>query len=175
MFEYEKHLEDYICNNQDQFIEQLKNIYGEDGKYKFIGRQVNIGRDNIADLMFYSEDTELYPDDTEYNIKTYIIVELKNRELISKDLSQLLRYKNVLLEKLKKEQKENEEICIEGLFVAPGISDELKEFFINRIPEFKYLIFSMRLDFELENLDYFYTKEYIENLKLDERIININK
>ena len=46
----ERDLEDYICNNQEQFIATLKKeIYGEDCDIEFIGRQVKIGEDNIAD------------------------------------------------------------------------------------------------------------------------------
>lgn len=49
----ERDLEDYICNNQEQFIATLKKeIYGEDCDIEFIGRQVKIGEDNIADIDF---------------------------------------------------------------------------------------------------------------------------
>lgn len=52
MINYEKDLEDYICNNQEEFINQLQEIYGKD--IKFLGRQVDIGkRENIADLVYY--------------------------------------------------------------------------------------------------------------------------
>lgn len=50
----ERDLENYICENQDEFIRQLKSIYGEDNDIKFLGRQVDLGnRENIADLIYY--------------------------------------------------------------------------------------------------------------------------
>ena len=97
MFSSEKDLENYICENQENFIDCLKEIYGEDNNIKFLGRQVDLGnRENIADLIYYYDDilgNEKY--------RTFVIVELKNRKLQPRDLSQLSRYINLLQNKLK--------------------------------------------------------------------------
>ena len=97
----ERDLEDYICNNQEQFIATLKKeIYGEDCDIEFIGRQVKIGEDNIADLVYYYENENGEKQITE---RYYIIVELKFIKLKPLDLAQISRYISCFSEKLETE------------------------------------------------------------------------
>ena len=89
MIDSEKSLEDYICNHQEKFIAILKtNMKEKDCDIKFLGRQVRLGNDNIADLIYYYEKLTTY-EEIEMNERIYIIVELKYRSLEPKDLVQL--------------------------------------------------------------------------------------
>ena len=170
----EKELEDYICENQEDFIKELKRIYDIDKEIKFLGRQVRIGNDNIADLIFYYEDMI----DEQYNLKgiNYIIVELKFRKLEPRDLSQISRYMTILDDKLSSEP-EGYEYKINGLFVSTGENDDLQELIINFncLENFniKFLEIESRLTYR-ENC-WTHKEEYISEIKLDERIKNINK
>ena len=156
MIQSEKDLEDYICNNQDEFISKLKDVfYSKD--IEFIGRQVRIGNDNIADLVYLSRPDEQYP------ITELIIVELKFRELQCKDLSQIARYICVMQEKDEFQNFEN----IYGCFVSFGCSSEMKD--VSKLYEnIKFLNIKSNIKFNEEH--YVYTKEYLDNLSLDDRL-----
>lgn len=82
MINSEKDLENYICNNNEQFIESLKKeFYAKDCDIKFLGRQVKIGDSNIADLVYYFDKPQK---DIPVINRNYIIVELKFRNLSQK-------------------------------------------------------------------------------------------
>mgnify|MGYP000031228557 CR=1 FL=1 len=163
MINCEKDLEDYICYNQQEFINKLKEIYGED--IKFLGRQVDIGkRENIADLVYYQEAIE---DDIRY--LRFIIVELKFRPLVSKDLAQSGRYMILLESKLCGDLRYlNSEISVQGLFVSNGMDNDMEIISMMDIPRISYLDIKHSLSFNEVNFNY--KEEYIENLQLDKRI-----
>ena len=122
----EKELEDYICNHQEDFISVLKSdIYDESYEIKFLGRQVKIGENNIADLVYYYDDIG-----NNGVIKNYIIVELKFRETSPKDLAQISRYMSCLKEKLNSDEKYCKNI-VEGIIVSFGEDREMQEIIAN--------------------------------------------
>jgi len=157
MISNEKELENYICNNQENFIDTLKKIYSID-EIEFVGRQVRIGNDNIADLVYYGKDN------CNDNIfKSIIIVELKFRELECKDLSQLMRYICVLEEKDCYNNFDN----VYGCFVSFGCSNEMKDI-CKKETNINFINIKCNIEFNEEN--YSYTKEYLDNLSLDDRL-----
>ena len=165
----EKDLEDYICDNQKDFIKALKGIYGEDKNIKFIGRQVRIGENNIADLVYYY-DYEVSKD-APFIERNYIIVELKYRKLVAKDLAQISRYMSLLREKIYSERKmlQRYESYVYGLFVSFGQDDLMQEIMINfENSDIDFLTIKSNISFEREG--WFHPDNYIENLKLDKRI-----
>lgn len=167
MIKCEKELEDYICENQKDFINCLKKIYGEDEDIKFVGRQVRLGNDNIVDLLYYSKDCEQIPTGLEINHYNFYIVELKYRQLVSSDISQLCRYMNILRKKI---NDIDGEIYIGGIFVSDGIDDNVSTIAF-QLDDIVFLDMKQTLNFE--RLSYSYKEEYINSLKLDERINKI--
>lgn len=177
MIRNEKELEDYICNNVDNFIDFLnKTILNNKGNIRFIGRQVKIGNSNIADLVFVNEYEEKIPIGKNGELvgvsqHDYIIVELKYRELEPKDLAQLSRYINTLKAKLINECCEGSGY-VYGVFVSPGMSREMEE--ISMLESLDNIYFAnviSTLSFQMNNLCY--KEEYISDLELDNRIKNI--
>lgn len=175
MIENEKKLEDYICDHQEQFIETLKtSINDEDCDIKFLGRQVRIGKDNIADLVYYYDYNFLPPNGIEIRERTYIIVELKFRPLESKDLSQLARYMNILEEKISREKKyQDYETTIKGVFVSFGESEEMQDISMRNFKNISYI--SFKCDLTFFNDDWVYTDEYLKKIKLDNRLEQLYK
>lgn len=175
MIQSEKDLEDYICNNQEKFIETLKNIYGEDEDIKFLGRQIKIGQNNIADLIYYFKNKEEIKDKdnnivfTEENLN-YIIVELKFRNLEPKDLSQLQRYINSLQSKLLYDNKYLKYITeIYGVFVSLGENNEMQDIAMSdNINNISYIQIETNINYKINN--WAYKDEYIKNINLDKRI-----
>lgn len=167
MITCEKDLEDYICNNQEEFIEKLKEIYNIDN-IEFVGRQIKIGDDNIADLV-YCFNEEIPPEPITY-CKNYIIVELKYRQLEPKDLSQISRYMTLLREKLATET--HKETRVLGLFTSFGCNQDMQniqmQLLNNDFNDIDFLRIESRINFVEEN--YSWKDEYINNLKLDERL-----
>lgn len=164
MINSEKELEDYICEHQNEFIDELEFIYHK-SNIEFLGRQIRIGNDNIADLIYYYEDE---------GIKriNYIIVELKFRELQPKDLSQLTRYINLLSRKLEKLNYKN--FNVYGLFVSFGCSYEMQNIQMTLKNDIiKYLQIKNELFYEEES--YIVKDEYIQSIELDKKITNIIK
>ena len=49
MISSEKELEDYICDNQEEFINVLKKIYAVKN-IEFIGRQIKIGKEKFGSV-----------------------------------------------------------------------------------------------------------------------------
>lgn len=164
----EKELEDYICNNQKNFIKALKEIYGEGKNIKFIGRQVRIGENNIADLVYYyDEESEGVP----FKVRNYIIVELKYRKLTAKDLAQISRYMSLLREKICSEEMmlQGYESFVNGLFVSFGQDDLMQEIMINfEDTPIDFLAIKSNIAFERE--EWSHPDSYIKNIKLDKRI-----
>lgn len=172
----EKQLEDYICNNQEQFINFIKkNIYGEDCDIKFIGRQVRLGNDNIIDLLYYYDDEYCGNNAKDIKIteycRTYIVVELKIRELEPKDFSQLGRYMEILENKFSSEDKY---LCrhnfVKRIFVSLGCNNLTRnmQMLIRNNADIDFIKINTKVEYEMEN--YCYNDDYIQNIKLDERI-----
>lgn len=180
MIQSEKDLEDYICNNQEKFIETLKSIYGEDEDIKFLGRQVKIGQNNIADLVYYFKNNEEIKD-KDNNIVfieeslNYIIIELKFRKLEPKDLSQLQRYMNSLQSKLLDDNKYSDYITeIYGVFVSLGENDEMQDIAMSdNINNISYIQIETNIEYKINNWSY--KDEYIKNINLDKRIDKLYK
>ena len=177
MINSEKDLEDYICNNQEEFIEAIKNTFYslKDKEIKFVGRQVNIGKDNRADLVYCYEDKVIDPNVNEIMIDdlNYIIVELKFRKLELEDLGQISRYMSTLKRKINDDLKRENDIkyCgnIFGLFVSFGLSNSFQEVYIADLLErIGYITIEAQLEFFNES--YSKKEEYIKNLELDSRI-----
>lgn len=178
MINTEKDLEDYICNNQESFISSLKKLFGIEEENKFLGRQIQIGSRNIADLIYYFEESDGYE---ELNIKNknYIIVELKNRILEPKDLGQLARYMNTLEYKIFDESCPFEATGYErvyGVLVGDDLDFNMQEIqiFLNNSRDLiGFVKTKTLLDYELPQ--YSYKDEYISELELDSRILEIHK
>lgn len=162
----ERELEDYICENIENFIEKLKEIYRVND-IQFLGRQVKIGYQNIADLIFYSKENL-----KEFEVINYYIVELKFRKLEPKDLAQLNRYMNILENKVR-EKYEDKEVNVYGIFVSTGANEEMK-YILDRINSSSdgnriiSIAFETKLSLEEEN--FWLNEDYINNLELDNRI-----
>lgn len=169
----EKELEDYICQNQERFINSLKKTINTDEDIKFIGRQVEIGQENRSDLMYYYDHI-----DKENNLafRFIIIVELKFRKLEPRDISQLSRYMNIFQECINNDKIKNKninDIFVEGVFVSMGQDELTKEIsmFLNQSSsgnDIYFMNISSQINFNEES--YSYNEEYIKNLKLDKRI-----
>lgn len=166
MVQSEKELEDYMCDN-DNWVEVeagLQNVFGGHNDYIFLGRQIKLGQDNIADLVYFYEtktEKEVY--------KTYIIVELKFRELVAKDFSQIARYITILESKLRKDNPDNNDRVV-GLFVSKGMTPEVQNISLLYNNRINFLKIKSNIVFNVE--EYSYDNEYIEKLVLDERIKN---
>lgn len=179
MINSEKELEDYICENQDDFIEKLKEIYHTKEEIKFVGRQVHIGEHNIADLIYCYNIKEKIKDEKgnivyDGIIKNFIIVELKFRQLRPTDLSQLSRYMTTFQDKVLSEKKfDNQTIYTCGILVGFGLDDDMQEIEMllsrngNNI---EFIAISSKLEYD--TISYSHKEKYIENLKLDDRITN---
>lgn len=128
MFQSERFIEDYICEHQEEFIDTLKNkLFGEDEEIKFVGRQVKVGEKNIIDLLYYYDWIEPDSNNVLTTDRHYVVVELKNRRLEAKDLSQIGRYIRVLKGKFDSYEKDNFKIHCEGILAGTELSKELAE------------------------------------------------
>lgn len=176
MINSERELEDYICEHQEEFIKKIKVLYDIEEDINFIGRQVYIGEHNIADLMYsYNKKIKL-TDNDELIIKNFIIVELKFRKLETKDLAQLSRYMTTLQDKLYSDENFSSETEIFGVLVGFDLDDNMQEIqiFLNHIEvqeHIKFMSISSNINYNMPS--YQHNEEYIENLKLDERIIEV--
>lgn len=162
----ERELEDYICENIENFIEKLKEIYRVND-IQFLGRQVKIGYQNIADLIFYSKENL-----KEFEVINYYIVELKFRKLEPKDLAQLNRYMNILENKVR-EKYEDKEVNVYGIFVSTGANEEMK-YILDRINSSsdgnRIISIAFKTKLSLEEENFWLNEDYINNLELDNRI-----
>lgn len=173
MINSEKELEDYICEHQEEFISKLKEIlFLKDKEISFIGRQVQIGHQNIADLM-YCYDSKI-PEEIINNdeiCRNYIIVELKNRALEPKDLAQIGRYVTTLYDKL-----ENDNLIIgfeeiKGVLVGHNLDNNMQEveMLLNQYRNNIYFV-NIKTKIEFEDISYYHNEDYINDLVLDDRI-----
>lgn len=169
IFQCEKDLEDYICNHLEDFIKVLRQTLNLDEKIEFVGRQVKIGNENIADLLFSIDCNNEKIDIIDLD---YIIVELKYRYLTPKDLSQISRYGSILKSKLA-----NSEFCglepkIFFVFVSFGLNDDMKNIDTTKnLSDFYFL--KLQTNYLFVEEDYSYKDEYIEKVELDERILDL--
>lgn len=171
MLTCEKDLENYICENQEDFIECLKKFYEKNIEINFLGRQVDLGnRNNIADLVYFWKN-KITPDAggsiEEIN---FIIVELKFRKLQPKDVAQLSRYMNLLFEKLSTDKKySNYYINVYGTFVSFGKDNDMNYISMLNLENINYIKINPFVIFEQEH-GACYDDDYIDNLKIDNRI-----
>lgn len=178
MIQSERDLEDYICNNQEEFITTLKGIYGEDEDVKFLGRQVHIGDSNIADLIYYYDNpTKNENDETIFIERNYIIVELKFRMLEPKDLAQLSRYMTTLSDKLSSDEKYwTHENFVNGVFVSLGEDHNMQEIIIQlKEAEQPIDFISIKSNITFNYSNWSHTEKYISGVKLDNRIEELYK
>lgn len=166
----EKDLEDYICENQDEFMVFLKKIFNCN-ELHFLGRQVKIGKENIADLVYFDIDQV----DEYFSFKRFYIVELKFRKLQCNDLSQLYRYMNALQYNISNTSDEYlavdyNQSFVSGALVSFGCDDKAKQFALEdyRTPNnIKFIKFNDTSKFNEEQ--YCYASHYLDCMKLDER------
>lgn len=183
MINSERELEDYICDNQDDFIKKLKEIYNIKEKISFVGRQVHIGENNIADLIYYYETNDKIKNEEgkvidKINFKNFIIVELKFRELTSSDLAQISRYMTIFKDKMQNDEyyhKHN--VRVYGILVGFDLDNNMQEIqiflrnFVENEDCIKFIIIKSNITYEPVN--YLHTDKYIKNIKLDERLLKI--
>ena len=176
MINNERELEDYIVHHQEEFIKALRNVFYDlkDKEIQFVGRQINIGKDNRADLLYCYEDKVVDPNtnDVMVNDLNYIVVELKFRDLQLEDLGQISRYMSILEKKINDDSKRNEDerYCnVLGVFVSFGMSKSFQEVYIaGLIEKIGYITVESQLDFYREG--YSKDEEYIKKIQLDSRI-----
>lgn len=164
----ERMLEDYICDNEEQFIITLKSLFGEDSNIKFLGRQMKIGDENITDLIYKIKDTEYIDEHTEIEHTDYIIVELKNRMLEAKDIGQLCRYMTTLEKKIK--ESDDGDVNVIGVFVSWGCDRDMQciNMLLNNYDLPIYFVkISNNISFNIESFSF--NQEYIQKIKLDKR------
>lgn len=161
----EKDLEDYICNNMEEFIVFLKEIFGKQQDIEFVGRQVIIGNSRI-DLLF----KKTRKDSMEY--QTYIVVELKYREIEPKDVSQLSKYMNLLYNLDRDERIGKVDICVQGLLLGTGLDSETQEIemYLDNYTdaEIRFAQINTKVEYDLSN--YSRREEFIKNMIIDDRL-----
>lgn len=177
----EKEIEDFICNNQEQFIESIRKTLELDEEIEiiFLGRQVKIGENNIADLIYYYRENEeiILQDKSNFNIPriNYIIVELKYNELKPQDLAQLSRYMSVLGDKLESNEKYYmTDYTIKGILLGNEADEKTQELIINSFNDDIYFM-QYKQKYDFNRINYSHNTDYIEQLKLDERIEELYK
>lgn len=158
MLRSEEELENYICDNQEKFIEQLNSVLKIDSKLNFVGRQVVLGKDFRCDLLYEYETNEE---------KSFIVVELKNRPIEIYDLPQICRYKTVLAEKLKYKNEDMKKPNVIGVFVSFGIENGLKQVLLANILKDIYFI---KIEHNFVEDKVMLVEEYFDSVKLDKRI-----
>lgn len=165
----EKDLEDYICNNLDDFISFLKEIYGEDEKIEFVGRQITIG-DSRLDLLFQIQE---FSDISPSNIaKTYIVIELKFRKAEPKDIVQLSRYMNLLHNLDFDERVGKCKVFVRGMLLTTGLEGEMQEvqMCLNNYEDTDIMFAHIETSIDYQVDSYSRRKEYIEEMSVDSRL-----
>lgn len=170
--QYEKQIEDYICDHQDSFIKRLKSIF-DDGNLSdlvFVGRQIELGKDHRIDLLYkyyYVEKPEKGP---ELRTPHYIVVELKNSPLGARDAAQLARYMSIIDKKLDMVHRYGANTT-DGLLVGPSITDELSCLtMIEDTNRIQIMTFEAELDFT-PSYGSSWKEKYIKNIELDDRLV----
>lgn len=167
MIQSEKQLEDYICEHQSGFIYSLQETLAEKD-IKFVGRQIKIGKDNIADLVYYYD---LKNNEIDETVRTFIVVELKYRELTTKDLSQIARYMSVLKEKIERENN-NYIYDVIGIFVSFGLDENMQEIDICEMCQNVYFM-QIKDVLHFEREIWSHKDEYINSIELDNRLLEL--
>ena len=172
----ESDLEEYICQNIEEFISFLKELYEDENinteKIKFVGRQVVLG-DSRFDLLFEIKE-EIDDPFFEFS-KTFIVVELKYRKAETKDFAQLSRYLTLLNSFSTNEMiKFPTLINTKGILLTTGLNDDMQDIqmYINDYTDanIKFVSINTKLDFKQDN--YFYKDEFLQDMKIDNRLIN---
>ena len=174
----EKDLEDYICNNIDEFIEFLKQLYKYDNmkvdKIEFVGRQIVVG-DSRFDLLF--EIQEASADQYFETLKTFIVVELKFRKAEPKDIAQLSRYLN-LLNSLECDKRIGSTLVnAKGLLLTIGLNNEMQDMqmYLNGYTDadIKFAHINTKISFKEDC--YCYKDEFLKSMPVDKRLKNIKQ
>ncbi|NBI65046.1 hypothetical protein D3Z38_18900 [Clostridiales bacterium] len=173
----EKDLESYICENVEEFKEFLGNNAFEDcyEKIEFIGRQVNVNG-NFIDLLFLGINelpSEVSPFKEKSHELTFIVVELKYREVEPKDLAQISKYMNILdlfvPENLVDQEANCDFMPTRGALLGTDIRDDTREIQMCMEEErVKFATLSVKLNFNVAN--YSYMDEFARGVDFDDRI-----
>ena len=174
----ERDLEDYICENIEDFISFLKELYKYDHinveKIEFVGRQVVVG-DSRFDLLF--EIQEKTDDQFVEIAKIFIVVELKFRKAEPKDIAQLSRYLN-LLNSLECDERIGATLVnAKGVLLTTGLSNEMQDIqmyltdYTNA--DIKFVHINTKVNFEQDS--YYYKDEFLENMIVDSRLKKIKQ
>jgi len=117
----ERALEDYICDHIEEFKKSLE-VFGHKNLV-FVGRQIVIGEENRADLLFYSERKGELSGTAD---REYVVVELKGREIELRDVAQVSRYMNALYYALAVDEEKNQKYAhrVYGVLAGTGVQKE---------------------------------------------------
>lgn len=178
MISCEKDLEDYICQNIDNFIKDMKASVWKfrDKDIKFVGRQVRIGG-QIADLVFYYDEIPQNDLEIELITKTFIIVELKYRICEPKDLSQLAKYLNLFnaLDDKYFDEDNYIQINAEGVLLGFDLDNNLQEIQMqmNNMDTMHFMNINQTIGFK--QVSYSLKEEYIKEVQVDDRVSRLCK
>lgn len=166
----EKDLEDYICKNIEDFIEFLNSIYGEDENIEFVGRQVIIG-DSRIDLLFKIDNEEEGPCGLERN-RTFIVVELKFRDIETKDVAQLTRYMNLLYSLDCDERIGNVDVFVKGLLLGTDLNNDMQEIemYLDNYSNVDISFAQINTSVNYGLSSYIRKEEYIKSMTIDHRL-----
>ena len=172
----EKELEDYICENIEEFIKFLKKLYITDNmkveEIEFVGRQVIVG-DSRFDLLFQIQEKS---DDPYLEVlKTFIVVELKNRQAEPKDIAQLSRYLNLLNSLDCDERIGSTLVNAKGILLTTGLNKETQDMqmYLNDYTNTNIKFVHINTNISFEQDSYYYKDEYLENMIVDSRLKNV--
>lgn len=165
----ERDLENYICEHIDRFKGFLGTIYGEDKEFSFIGRQVNVcGK--FIDLLFdfWENPNTACPLET----RTFVVIELKNRDLCPNDLAQISRYINILDEYYEYDKEVDYEIDVNGILIGMDLDDNMQEIEVcmGRQVGQRIKFVGIESDLVFKEADYYHSETFLENLEFDKRI-----
>lgn len=165
----ERDLEDYICENLEEFIIFLKEIYGEDKEIEFVGRQIIIG-DSRLDLLFQIQEESKNPYVEIY--KTYIVVELKFRKAETKDIAQLSRYMNLLYSLEFDSRIGGTEVSVKGILLTTGLNDEMQEIqmYLNQYTNSNITFAQIKTHINYQVDSYSRNDKYIQAMSVDSRL-----
>lgn len=165
----EKDLEDYICENLDDFIKFLQSIYQEEKQIEFVGRQVVIG-DSRLDLLFQIEET--FEEDYINTTKTFIVVELKFRKAEPKDIAQLSRYMNLLYDLEFDSRIGDAEVFVRGLLLTTGLNEDMQEvqMYLNKHEDANITFATIKSNITYLVDSYHRREEYIQKISVDSRL-----
>lgn len=172
----ERDLEDYICENIEEFKQFLRDevFEGNDisSEINFIGRQVNVGGKFIDLLFDYWNEVPDGPGT--FKIRTFIIVELKYRNLAPSDLAQLSRYMNILNE-FQIEHEIDYKMSMKGVLLGLDLDENMQEIemclsdiFDGKKQDIHFVTMDTSVQFSITN--YSHTDEFMQNLVFDNRL-----